>query len=195
MTKTDTNNSEDEQLLPLIAEGNKLAFDTVFRKYYQPLCAYAYRFVEFESVEEIVQDVLLWLWQNAGQLTIRDSLRSYLFQAVHLRCLSKIQQNTARQRAISKWQQEHADNLHIINIDDMETAELVDRIHKAIESLPESYREAFVLHRFHDKTYKEIATKLNVSPKTVDYRIQQALKLLKEDLKEYFPILLLILTA
>lgn len=69
------------------------------------------------------------------------------------------------------------------------------QIHLAIEKLPENYREAFVLHRFKDKSYKEIASQLNVSTKTVDYRIQQALKLLREDLKDYFPLLLLIVTS
>ncbi len=44
------------------------------------------------------------------------------------------------------------------------------------------------MHRFQDKSYKDIASELNVSAKTVDYRIQQALKLLREDLKEYLPV-------
>ena len=42
-------------------------------------------------------------------------------------------------------------------------------------------------------SYKEIAEILGVSPKTVDYRIQQALKQLRVDLKDYLPLLLPIL--
>ena len=51
-------------------------------------------------------------------------------------------------------------------------------------------REAFELNRFQNLTYNEIAERLGVSPKTIDYRIQQALKQLRIDLKEYLPLLL-----
>lgn len=69
--------------------------------------------------------------------------------------------------------------------DDYQTHELLLHIREAIGKLPEKFREAFVKHRFENSSYKEIARELNVSSKTVDYRIQQALKLLREDLKEY----------
>ena len=67
--------------------------------------------------------------------------------------------------------------------------ELSRRIRQALDNLPPAYREAFVMHRFKNMTYKEIASLLNVSPKTVDYRIQQALKLLRIELKDYLPLL------
>ena len=73
--------------------------------------------------------------------------------------------------------------------------ELTQKIEKAIRDLPESYRVAFEMHRFQNKTYQEIAQELNVSSKTVDYRIQQALKQLREELKDYLPLLLFLLTA
>ena len=68
--------------------------------------------------------------------------------------------------------------------------ELAKRIEDAVAALPESYRVAFVMHRFRDMSYKEIAETLGVSPKTIDYRIQQALKQLRVDLKDYLPLLL-----
>ena len=49
------------------------------------------------------------------------------------------------------------------------------------------------MHRFKDMTYKEIAERLDVSVKTVDYRIQQALKQLAVELKDYLPLLIFIL--
>ena len=55
-------------------------------------------------------------------------------------------------------------------------------IEESLQRLPDSYREAFELNRFQHMTYGEIATCLEVSSKTVDYRIQQALKLLRVDL-------------
>ena len=72
--------------------------------------------------------------------------------------------------------------------------ELQKQIQEAILRLPSSYREAFIMHRFHDMSYKEIAVQLNISPKTVDYRIQQALKQLRIELKDYLPLIYLLFT-
>ena len=107
------------------------------------LCAYGHRFVELEDAEEIVEDSLLWIWENRETLVIESSLNSYLFKMVYRRALNKL--------------------AHI---------------------------DAFVMHRFRDMSYKEIAGTLGVSPKTIDYRIQQALKQLRVDLKDYLPLLL-----
>lgn len=48
------------------------------------------------------------------------------------------------------------------------------------------------MHRFRDMSYKEIAARLNISPKTIDYRIQKALKLLRAELKDYLPLFFLL---
>ncbi len=77
----------------------------------------------------------------------------------------------------------------IQDMDFYQIKELTKRIEE-VTALPESYRQAFVMHRFRDMSYKEIAETLEVSPKTVDYRIQQALKQLRIDLKDYLPLLL-----
>ncbi len=62
--------------------------------------------------------------------------------------------------------------------------ELSKRVKEAIEALLASYREAFVMHRFTKKSYKEIAEDSGVSIKTIVYRIQQATKLLRKDLAD-----------
>jgi RNA polymerase sigma-70 factor (ECF subfamily) len=51
------------------------------------------------------------------------------------------------------------------------------------------------MNRFEKLTHKEIAEKLNVSPQTVNYRIGQALKILRKELKDYLPLFLLYATT
>lgn len=70
--------------------------------------------------------------------------------------------------------------------------ELRIKIEKVVSLLPQDYRESFVMHRFQQMSYKEIASTLGVSPKTIDYRIQQALKLLRIELQDYLPLILLL---
>ena len=180
---------EDSSLLSAIGQRDKKAFDALFRKYYSVLCAYCHRFVYLEDAEEIVQDVLLWVWENPDAHTIiESSLNRYLFRMVYHRAISQIRQQGTRQRADTLFYEQMQEILQ--DIDFYHIEELTKRIEKAIAALPPSYREAFCMHRFQNMSYKEIATALDVSPKTVDYRIQQALKQLRVDLKDYLPLLL-----
>ena len=65
---------EDLSLLnALRQEEDGNAFDHLFRRYYPMLCAYAHRLVSLEDAEEIVQEVMLWLWENRGNLIIESS--------------------------------------------------------------------------------------------------------------------------
>ena len=168
--------------------GDQKAFDTLFRRYYPMLCAYGHRFVELEDAEEIVEDSLLWIWENRETLVIESSLNSYLFKMVYRRALNKLAHIDATQRADTRFYEEMQEMLQ--DTDYYQIEELAKRIEDAVAALPESYREAFVMHRFRDMSYKEIAETLGVSPKTIDYRIQQALKQLRVDLKDYLPLLL-----
>ena len=184
----ETYQSNNDFLLSAVQHGDLKAFDTLFRRYYPMLCAYCHRFVELEDAEEIVEDSLLWIWENRETLVIESSLNSYLFKMVYRRALNKLAHIDATQRADTRFYEEMQEMLQ--DTDYYQVEELTRRIEEAIAALPESYREAFVMHRFRDMSYKEIAETLGVSPKTIDYRIQQALKQLRTDLKDYLPLLL-----
>ena len=161
-------NYEDQSLLLAIKNGNEKAFDTLFRKYYPMLCAYGNKFVELEDAEECVQDAMLWLWEN--------------------KAINRIKQQEVKSRVENYFYEEMQSLIDDTNFYLIE--ELTIRIQEAVETLPESYKEAFVMHRFKNMSYKEIAEILGVSPKTIDYRIQQALKQLRIELKDYLPFLL-----
>ncbi|MDR1557801.1 MAG: RNA polymerase sigma-70 factor [Tannerellaceae bacterium] len=180
----------DEELFRFVQKGDEGAFDILFMRYYAVLCAYSGQFVNSKDGQEVVQDMMVWLWENSRALVIESSLRSYLFHSVRNRCFTLISRNECKQRAINGWHESRQDyedpDFYIVE-------ELSRRIEAALERLPESYREAFELNRFHHMTYHEIAAQLNVSPKTVDYRIQQALKLLRVELKDYLPLFSLLL--
>ena len=183
-----TYQSDNDFLLSAVQRGDQKAFDTLFRRYYPMLCAYGHRFVELEDAEEIVEDSLLWIWENRETLVIESSLNSYLFKMVYRRALNKLAHIDATQRADTRFYEEMQEMLQ--DTDYYQIEELAKRIEDAVAALPESYREALVMHRFRDMSYKEIAETLGVSPKTIDYRIQQALKQLRVDLKDYLPLLL-----
>lgn len=183
--------TEDKYLLDAMQKGDKNAFDTLFRRYYPMLCAYCHRFVNLEDAEEIVQDIMLWLWESRDREIINTSLGQYLFKAAYHRSINKITKDEVKHRADTFFFKEMQEMLE--DTDFYLIEELNKRIKTAISNLPPSYREAFTMHRFQNMSYKEIAVTLDVSPKTIDYRIQQALKLLRAELKDYLPLISLYL--
>lgn len=182
----------DMLLLNKLQKGDAKAFDELFRKYYPLLCAYGKRFVSLESTEEIAQDTMLWLWEHREEDVVQTSLIKYLLKMVYRKSLNRIEQEQVKLNADTHFYQDIVEGV-LEESDLCALDELSCRLREAIWQLPDSYREAFIMHRFKDMTYKDIAEQLNVSVKTVDYRIQQALKHLAQSLKDYLLLLLLLM--
>ena len=182
-------NKDDSSLIQLLQKGDSQAFENIFRKYYPILCAYARRFVEEEDAEEVGQDTMIWLWEKRQELQIETSLSQYLLKAVYHRALNLIAKQEATRRIETVFYTHHQE----MNLDLNEYAiqELSVRIQQAVAALPETYRDTFIMHRFKGMSHKEIAELLEVSPQTVNYRISQATKLLRQQLKDYLPLVVL----
>lgn len=188
MTKQIYQHTEVERLFESLQRGNKIAFDTFFLRYYPVLCAYATQFVGMSDAEEIIQDMMVGIWERRKEIVVDSSLNGYLFRAVKNRCINHLNKLRLHEQVHSfmadYWQSQFEDpDFYVVE-------ELTGKIEEALAKLPETYREAFVLNRMEGKTYHEIATALGVSSKTVDYRIQQALKILRIELKDYLPLVL-----
>ena len=69
--------------------------------------------------------------------------------------------------------------------------ELQQKINEAMEKLPQNSRQAFELNRFQDMTYAQIADEMHISVKTVEAYISKALKILRIELKDFLPFLIL----
>lgn len=167
---------------------DEMMFDMVYRHYHRGLCAFASQYVPLNEAEEIVQETMLWLWENRDSLNPSLSLKSLLFMIVKNRALNHITHEDVRHRvhqAISeKYREEFESPDFYLN------TELIRLYRDALAKLPPEFRTAFEMNRNQQLTHKEIAVRLNVSPQTVNYRISQALKILRTELKDYLPLLL-----
>jgi RNA polymerase sigma-70 factor (ECF subfamily) len=179
--------TDDVQLLEQLRNGEEEAFTVLFRRYYAALCVYARQTVDADDAEEIVQELMVWLWENREMLVIESTLKSYLFAAVRNGCRTAMSKKAIRLKA---HQQIHEEMSYLFEDPDFYVAEeLTVKMEQALAAMPETYRNAFVSNRFEQKTYSQIAEEAGVSPKTVDYRIQQALKRLRVALKDFLPMI------
>lgn len=182
---------EDEGLVKRLQTGDMQAYKQLFLKYYSPLCEYTSHYIADSDAEELVQDLMLFMWENRQTLLITQSLKSYLFIAVKHRCLNAIRQERYRKQTHNLIYEKLKDRFE--DPDYYFIDELARNIEKAVDSLPDTYRETFKLSRFGELTNAQIAEQLHVSVKTVEYRIGQALKILRHKLKDYLPFLAFLL--
>lgn len=175
--------------------GDITAFEMLFRTYYQPLCQYACSFLQDrEEAEEIVQSTFLSLWEKKDTLSIHTAVRPYLYAMVRNASLNVIKHERIRQR----YQGEEmalADRSHDSVAQMVSSNELEQRIKVAMDELPEQCRLVFKLSRFEELRYAEIAGQLNISVKTVENHMGRALRLMREKLKDYLPLIVVMLNG
>lgn len=181
----------DQYLIKGLQTRNKVIFDFVFHYYYSGLCAYSERITKKQDVaEDIVQDLFVTLWIKNNQIEIITSLKNYLFTSVKNRSLDYLKREERKLKSISKLQSEASryENLTSLWFAENELRTIIDN---SLEKLPPRCREIFELSRFKGYKNQEIADRLNLSKRTVELQISNALKQLRIDLKEYLPVVLL----
>jgi len=182
----------DPEIVQAIRKGDEAAYERTFRFYYPRLCNYASSLLkDEEDAEEIVQTVFITIWEKREELEITLSLKSYLYRAVHNHCLNRFKHASVkeayREYSINYIPQSYESVTESIHAD-----ELAERIEKAIRLLPEQCQKAFRMSRFEELKYQEIADQLNISIKTVENQIGKALKILRNELADYLPSLLIL---
>lgn len=174
---------EESVLLDELRGGNEIAYKQLFIKYYSPLCEYASQYISDDDAEELVQELMLFIWETRESILIESSLKSYLFIATKHRCLNFIKKNQYHEQVHSEIYEKLKDQFE--DPDYYMLEDLSVQIQKAIDELPENYRETFALSRFGEQTNVQIAAMQGISVKTVEYRITQSLKILRVKLKDY----------
>ena len=167
----------------------KADFDALYVSIYKPLCAYATRYVSVDEAEEIVQDTMLWLWDNWDTIAPEKSVKALLFRIVHNKALNCIKHNAVLSRVHQQIEQRLSEQFESPNF--YMDKELQQLLENAIKQLPENLREVFILSRVEQLSYKEIAERLDITVKAVDNRLARTMKILRQELKDYLTIILL----
>ena len=174
----------DRQIFEAIQHDDHTAYERIFREYYRPMVAYAFRFLNvLAESENIVQEVFLRLWQKRNEIMITTSLENYLFRSVKNQCINQIEHNKIRtgyQTMVIKNEEDRTEYSEFF----LEFG-LMKKIESAIDALPEKRREIFRLAREEGLKYREIADRLDISVKTVETQMTLAMRQLRESLKEF----------
>jgi len=173
------NNYTNQDLQELLQTDRGRAFDLIFESYWERLFAYAYQIYTDEAVcEDIVQEVFVSLWEKSENTGIIN-LEGYLFRAVKYKVINHLRDFKFKPEhdAILKELSSPAKIESQLDYNDFEML-----IQEEVSKLSPKCKRVFILSRFEDFTNAEIANKLNISIRTVEKHISDALKHLKTSL-------------
>lgn len=174
----------DEDLFAEIKRGNEYAFKFIYLKYYQSLCNFAYTYIGcIHQSEEIVQEVFGHFWQVKSQIDPSDNLKAYLFASVKNKALDVIKKNKTEQDYLEKFALEKKNRTYQKKIK-IGKSSFEKKVVEAINSLPDRAKLIYKLSRKEGLTYKEIASLLDISIKTVESQMVRSLKKIRAYLKD-----------
>ena len=131
-------------------------------------------------------------WEKKESIQVDTSLKAYLYRSVRNACLNEIKRQKVRKlhadslQADGEPQSQPSDHLAI-------RQELEEKIQEALQALPEQCRLIFKMSRFEELKYQEIADQLNLSIKTVENQMGKALKIMRTQLKDYLPLITILI--
>ncbi len=173
-------------------------FERMFHRLQPRLYAYCCKYIDdSEHAKDIVQECFVNLWDNHAEITV--SYESYLFRAVHNRCISHFRSlKVHADYEISVKQKLKEIEIYPETpypLTELYLKEINELLQHCVEKLPEKCRLAFMMSRYRGMKSQEIADELGISVRTVDAQIYHALKIIKEELKDYLPLVVLLFAA
>ena len=181
-----------------LIHGDMAVMEDIYNMFFGQVLSYSMSYViDQEQAFEITQDTFVYLWEKHASISEDSNIKFYLLRIARNKCLNylkklKIERNYL-DTLLSKELRINYESLKDKTAEMVLLKELSEIIAETIESLPEPCREVFEMSRGRDMTYQEIALKLGISEKMVEYRMMQTLRIFRKNLKPYLPHIIALL--
>lgn len=166
-------------LLQEIRDGNQDSFKRLFHLYYEALVIYAEGYLfDRASSEDVVQEVFIYFWENADNITITTSVKGYLYKMVRNRGLNYLKTlKITDDLEILKYAHDKLDN----DFDDLqeEKTEKFNKVLLLVEAMPKRMKAIFNLKYQQHYSYSEISNELGISANTVKTQLKRAKTLIQ----------------
>lgn len=175
----------DQLLVKGLKRGDHRSFKALFEKYSTPLFQFSLSYLKTENAaEDVVQDVFAKIWENRDSLKTNTSFKSYLFtiamNAIRKQFGKLSKENIAKHDILIEF----SANAESFN-DKTNYEFLLNKLKELINVMPEKRKVVFEKRKVEGKSIKEIATELDVSPKTVERHITQAMNFLRDEFAKF----------
>lgn len=190
-----TKDLSDNLLLEMYKEGNAMAYNVLFKRYYDSLYGYALKNVkEFGVAEELTMDVMLGLWKKKGEIKVEHNLKAYLYRSIknaifnyyRKKVLSTVSIDSITETiALTSKPADYA----------LDSKELESLYHEKLNLLSPQRRRVYEMSREENMSYSEIAKKLDLSINTVENYMVASLSFFRKQLNEHADFTLALVIA
>lgn len=189
---------KENELVKGIKRQDKEVFKYLYNHFFQRLFLYAKSYLDDDQEsKDIVQELFYKLWEKNKKINFPTTVSAYLFRAVHNNCIQVLRHKTiekkhndhSRMKLLEAEIVYHNSTDHIFS--SLNLQEIQEVFRRTLLQMPEKTREIFLLSRQLGNKNREIASNLNISIKTVEYHLSNALIFLKEHMKDYLLIFIL----
>ncbi|MBL7814765.1 MAG: RNA polymerase sigma-70 factor [Saprospiraceae bacterium] len=179
----------DQELLDRLKQDDDEAFRAIYKRYGKKCYGLALQKIRLKEVaEEITQNIFISLWERRHSLSIQN-LDIYLSIAIKYQTLNFLDSQLTREKfALSLPPQYSEDSAENTVENTIFLKELMSALEKAVSELPEKTQMVYRLSRFDNLSGREIAERIGLSEKSVEYHISQSLRFLRERLKDFLAV-------
>jgi RNA polymerase sigma-70 factor (ECF subfamily) len=180
----------DKILLNLMREGDPASFNALFDRYWEMLYATVFSVCSDREVcSEIVHDIFLNIWLKREKLQI-ESFKAYILASARYHVYRHVK--NARKKSLEYREDlEYSSRISMndgeLNIRYQDLEKSVDR---ELDELPRRCKEIFTLSRREQLSNDEIATRLDISKRTVENQLTHALRHLRLSMKHFLVLFL-----
>ena len=178
--------SEERELAARLMAGDQSALAEIYDRYVGLVFGMARRVLGDEAkAEDVTQEVFVFIWEQPHRFDpSRGSLRSWLGLLAHHRSVDRVRSEVRRTRGEARIEPVDMITAEPSDVDDeLSGAWLADRVREALDQLPPEQREAVMLAYFGGRTYRQVATELDIPEGTAKSRLRLALAKLDDLLR------------
>ncbi|MBK1441498.1 RNA polymerase sigma-70 factor [Parapedobacter sp. ISTM3] len=174
----------DEMLLKAICNNDVRAFEALFERYAERLYNFALRYVQDPAIaEELMMDVMHWVWMRRERLDNIKQAASYLSKAIRNKVFDHLRKTTIDTLPLDALPERGNQLVDPTPTNhSLDLAELRESYERTLQSLPAQCKKVFELSRENELSHAEISSILNISVKTVEGHITNALKIMRRNL-------------
>lgn len=177
-------------------------FDTLYSEYKPRFIVIAHSYIrDWVLAEDLVNDSFLCFWEKRAEIFLTDQkIPPYILGIVRHKCIDALRERQTQMQAQQTIYHHGLRNIRA-NLNALEDCDLAKTLfrqeieeifRRRLTEMPELSAQIFIANRFEEMTYQQIADRYGISVRKVTREIQRCLKLLREDLGDYLPVVLLV---
>ncbi len=173
---------KEKILIENLKKGDVDAYEYLFKEYFDWLCNYIFKLSGNRSLsKDIVQETMMRIWEKKHQITIKESLKAYLFKSCHNQFLLQLRKDKKKHDLLDKIRWDAIYDTYLEQKEDVQINSGLLKLEELIDKLPPKCKEIFIMNKLERRKYREIAEDMGISIKTVENHMSKALRIIREN--------------